>query len=78
VATLGSGTTTAMTYTWNIGGTTSTTNVNSKTSSTLSASTTYTVRLTNSNGCVGNVSSPATITVHPLPAATATAATVCY
>jgi hypothetical protein len=66
-ATLGSGTTTAMTYTWNIGGTTSTTSANSKTSQALMATTTYTVQLTNANGCVGVVSSPATITVNALP-----------
>jgi uncharacterized protein (TIGR02145 family) len=78
VATLGAGTTTPMTYTWNIGGTTSTTTANSKTTDVLTATTTYTVQLSNANGCAGNVSAPATITVHPLPAATATTATVCY
>jgi hypothetical protein len=59
-----------MTYTWNVGGTSSTTTGNSKTSQALTAATTYTVQLTNSNGCVGNVSSPATITVNALPAIT--------
>jgi hypothetical protein len=76
-AILGAGTTTAMTYTWNIGGTSSTTSVNSKTSQTLTTSTTYTVQLRTSNGCVGAVSAPATITVNPLPAATVTAKTIC-
>jgi uncharacterized protein (TIGR02145 family) len=66
-----------MTYTWNIGGTSSTTTANVKTSQALAASTTYTVQLRNTNGCIGNVSAPATITVHPLPAATVTAKTIC-
>jgi hypothetical protein len=64
-ATLGAGTTTPMTYTWNIRGTSSTTSANSKTSQALTATTTYTVQLRNSYGCVGAVSAPATITVHP-------------
>jgi hypothetical protein len=68
-----------MTYTWNIGGTTSTTTNNSKTSQTLNSTTTYTVRLTNSYGCVGAVSSPATITVIAVsqPPLTVTASAVC-
>jgi hypothetical protein len=64
-ATLGAGTTTPMTYTWNIGGTISTTYANSETSQALTAATTYTVQLRNSYGCVGAVSAPATITVRP-------------
>jgi uncharacterized protein (TIGR02145 family) len=63
-ATLGAGTTTPMTYTWNIGGTSSTTSDNSKTTEVLTTTTTYTVQLRNANGCVGNVSAPATITVN--------------
>jgi hypothetical protein len=66
--TAGGGTTTAMTYTWNVGGTSSTTSVNSKTSQALTANTTYTVQIRNANGCVGAVSAPATITVNALPA----------
>jgi hypothetical protein len=68
-ATLGAGTTTEMTYTWDIGGTISTTYANSTTSQTLTAATTYTVQLTNAYGCVGAVSAPAAITVSPLPVA---------
>jgi hypothetical protein len=63
-ASLGAGTTTEMTYTWNIGGTISTTYVNSTTSQALTASTTYTVQLTNAYGCVGAVSAPAAITIY--------------
>jgi hypothetical protein len=59
-----------MTYMWNIGGSTSTTNVNSTTSQALTASTTYTVQLTNAYGCVGAVSAPAAITVNPVPTIT--------
>jgi hypothetical protein len=76
-AALGVGTTAQMTYTWNVGGTSSTTSVNSKTSQTLTANTTYTVQLRNSNGCVGVVSSPAMITVNPLPTPSVTPRTVC-
>jgi hypothetical protein len=76
-ATLGAGTTTQMTYTWNVGGTSRTTTVNTFTSQPLTATTNYTVQLRNSNGCVGNVSSPATITVNPLPAATVTPVSMC-
>jgi hypothetical protein len=56
-----------MTYTWNIGGTISTTYANSTTSQALGASTTYTVQLTNAYGCVGAVPAPAAITVNPIP-----------
>jgi hypothetical protein len=77
-ATPGTGTTPAMTYTWNIGGTSSTTSVNSKTSQTLNATTTYTVQMKNSNGCISIVSVPASITVNPLPVVTAnTPAAIC-
>jgi hypothetical protein len=75
-ATLGAGTTTEMTYTWNIGGTISTTYANSTTSQALTASTTYTVQLTNAYGCVGAVSAPAAITVSTIsPGAINTAST---
>ena len=67
-ATLSSGTTTSMTYSWNIGGTTSTTTVNTKTSQALTGNTTYTVTVTNSNGCV-SVAKAGTVTVNALPAA---------
>jgi hypothetical protein len=79
-ATLGAGTTTAMTYTWNIRGTSSTTSVNSKTSPALTAATTYTVQLRNSYGCVGAVSAPASITVHPAfsPGTITTASTTTF
>jgi hypothetical protein len=70
-----------MTYTWNVGGTSSTTTANSATSQALTANTTYTVQIRNSNGCVGAVSAPATITVATMPAAATvtrvSAATVC-
>jgi hypothetical protein len=50
-ATLSGGTTSAMTYSWNIGGSTSTTIVNTKTTQTLNANTAFTVTVTNANGC---------------------------
>jgi uncharacterized protein (TIGR02145 family) len=64
-ATLGAGTTTPMTYTWNIGGVSNTTTAGSMTSPPLTANTTYTVQLTNAYGCVGAVSAVRTVTVHP-------------
>jgi hypothetical protein len=67
-ATLGTGSTPSMTYTWNINGTSSTTSANNMTSQVLNAMTTYTVQLTNSNGCTGVVSGPATITVREVDA----------
>jgi hypothetical protein len=66
-----------ITYTWNVGGTTGTTNAASQTSQALTATTTYTVQLKNANGCTGAVSSPATITVNVLPTATVAAKTIC-
>jgi uncharacterized protein (TIGR02145 family) len=69
-ATLGAGTTTPMTYTWNIGGTSSTTSANNNTSQTLTTNTTYTVQLKNSYGCEGSASSPATITINTIPTIT--------
>jgi uncharacterized protein (TIGR02145 family) len=78
-ATLGAGTTTAMTYTWNIGGVSSTTTANSRISPPLTAITTYTVQLTNAYGCVGAVSAVGTVTVNPLPAVSAvTSPAICY
>ena len=50
-ATLSGGTTSAMTYSWNIGGSTSTTTGNTKTTQTLNANTAFTVTVTNANGC---------------------------
>ncbi|MDR3184412.1 MAG: hypothetical protein LBT49_03300 [Prevotellaceae bacterium] len=76
-ASVTAGTTTSMTYTWNIGGTSSTTSVNNKTSQNLTTTTTYTVSVRNSNGCTGAVLSPATITVNALPVATVAASTIC-
>jgi hypothetical protein len=64
-ATLGAGTTTQMTYTWNYRGTSGTSTSSSFTTSALTATTTCTVQLTNANGCVGNISVPATITILP-------------
>jgi hypothetical protein len=48
------GTTTAMTYTWNIGGTPYTNQTNSYTTGSLSASTTYSVKVKNANNCESN------------------------
>ncbi|MDR0582064.1 MAG: hypothetical protein LBG31_03770 [Prevotellaceae bacterium] len=66
-ATLGGGTTSAMTYSWNIGGSPSTTSVNTKTTQTLNANTAFTVTVTNAYGCTSaqktgaiSISSPAT------------------
>jgi hypothetical protein len=61
-ATPGGGTTPAMTYTWTIGGVSSTTTVNSKTSQSLTVNnTTYTVSVKNTNGCT------ATTNAAPIP-----------
>jgi hypothetical protein len=62
------GATTAMTYTWNAGGSASTSSTNIATSQITSVPatatmTTYTVRITNANGCTGALSAPATITI---------------
>jgi uncharacterized protein (TIGR02145 family) len=64
-ATISGGTTTAMTYTWNIGGTGSTTTGATKTTSALTATTTYTVQARNAAGCTSTVSNTGTITVRP-------------
>jgi hypothetical protein len=50
-ATVGGGTTTAMTYTWTIGGTPYTNYANSYTIASLPASATYTVKVKNANAC---------------------------
>jgi hypothetical protein len=50
-ATAGGGTTTAMTYTWNVGGATKTTTVPSNTTAALTTTTTYTVTARNANNC---------------------------
>jgi uncharacterized protein (TIGR02145 family) len=64
--TLGAGTTTSMTYTWDVGGTSSTTtSASGKILPSLTASTSYTVQVRNAHGCVSAVSAPATITVYP-------------
>jgi hypothetical protein len=55
--------TNSMTYTWNIGGTQSTSTAASITSQNLAATTTYTVTARNANGCTSAVSNKGTITV---------------
>ena len=69
-ATAGGGTTTAMTYTWIVGGgaAQTTTSGSLQLSSVAEGSTTYSVTLTNSNGCV-SAAKAGTITVHPAVAA---------
>ncbi|MDR3133057.1 MAG: hypothetical protein LBU42_03415, partial [Prevotellaceae bacterium] len=63
-ATVGGGTTTAMTYTWNINGATSVTTAPTiTTTQSLTTATTYTVTLRNANGCTSAVSDIGTITV---------------
>ena len=57
------GTTTAMTYTWVIGGTSGTTTINTKTSQNLTANATYTVSVRNANGCTATIPSALTIPV---------------
>jgi uncharacterized protein (TIGR02145 family) len=59
------GTTTAMTYTWNIGGVSSTTTAPNKATGNIAATTTYTVTARNANGCTSAVSAVGTITVRP-------------
>ncbi len=64
VATPGGGTTTANTYTWNIGGasTTTTTNTFAVPAASITTSKTFTVSVTNANGCTSNpVSSNITV-----------------
>ena len=56
-ATVSGGTTTAMTYTWDIGGTNYTTTANSYTIASLASSTTYTVKVKNANNCESNTAS---------------------
>jgi hypothetical protein len=56
-ATASGGTTTAMTYTWTVGGTPYTTTTNSYTTGSLSSSSAYTVRVTNENNCESNTAS---------------------
>jgi hypothetical protein len=54
-----------MTYTWNIGGTSTTTTTNTITTPALTTTTTYTVQVTNANNYTGPVSDIGTITVYP-------------
>ena len=61
-ATVSSGVTDAMTYTWIVGSTSSTTSVNTKTTQALSSNTAFTVTVTNANGCTSAAYS-ATITI---------------
>jgi hypothetical protein len=56
-ATVSGGTTTAMTYTWNVNGTNYTTTTNSYTTASLSSSATYTVKVKNANNCESNTAS---------------------
>jgi hypothetical protein len=68
-ATLGGGTSTPMTYTWKVGAAEATTTAtNSYTTGALTATSSYTVQLTNSNGCSAT-SNVGTITVNTPPAA---------
>ena len=53
-ATVGSGATTAMTYTWTVGSTAYTNNTNSYNTASLSASAAYTVKVKNANNCESN------------------------
>jgi hypothetical protein len=66
--TVGGGTTTAMTYTWNIGGTTYTNQTNSYTTGSLSTNTTYSVKVKNANNCESNTVN-GSITVGSTPSA---------
>jgi len=61
-ATVSSGSTTAMTYTWNIAGSSTTTSSNTY-SATVTGGSTYSVHIVNSNGCVSAVTAPQTVTV---------------
>ena len=61
-ATVSSGTTAVMTYTWIVGSTSSTTSVNTKTTTTLNANTAFTVTVTNADGCT-SVPYSGTITI---------------
>jgi hypothetical protein len=63
--TVSGGTTTAMTYTWNIGGNISSTTVTTKTSQILTANTTYTVQALTANGCTSDVSSGTMYILNP-------------
>jgi hypothetical protein len=71
------GTTSAMTYTWKVGAAAAaTTTTNSYTTSALTATSSYTVQLTNSNGCSAT-SNVGTVTVNALPSSTVTGRTIC-
>ena len=61
-ATVSSGSTPAMTYTWNIGGTSATTTSNTYVT-TLTTTSTYSVSVKNSNGCTSSFTTPQTVTV---------------
>jgi hypothetical protein len=66
-ATVSGCTTTAMTYTWDIGGTEHTTTVPTVTTGSLTATTTYTVTVRNAYGEISAVSNTGTISVHDAP-----------
>jgi hypothetical protein len=79
-ATATGGTTTAMNYTWNIAGQTHTTTSNtySRVLSTPGAAT-YTVFVTNANGCTSTISPTGTVTVNAVPVVNeVSSATICY
>jgi hypothetical protein len=78
-ATATGSTTTAMTYTWNIAGAETTTTTNAYTTTLTDAGeATYTVRVTNANGCPSTVSPAGTVTVNVIPSVTAvSSATIC-
>ena len=73
------GATSQMTYTWNIGGSSSTNTANSKTSPALTANTTYTVSVTNANGCTATLAAAVTIPVaKQFTQSSPTAVTICH
>jgi hypothetical protein len=63
-ATVSSGAANPMTYTWNIAGTTYTSTTNTY-SLTLSGTSSYSVMVTNNNGCASTYTAPQTVTVTP-------------
>jgi hypothetical protein len=64
-ATVGGGTTTAMTYTWNIGGTPYTNYSKSYTTASLSSGTTYSVKVKNANNCESNTANGSVTVNYP-------------
>jgi len=64
-ATVSSGSTPAMTYTWDIGGAAATTTSNSYTTI-LTTTSTYSVSVKNANGCTSSSTAPQTVTIQPV------------